>query len=224
MSIQRALLVIVLAFSFLALTMSTFRNVEAAKFTSRSVTISSPVVSATVTNVFQFNIPSSSSVGSIEFEYCENNPFVGTACTPPTGFSAASAVLSGQTGETGFSIHGSSTANRIVLTRSPSVTTPGAVSYTFSSLTNPSTPGQTVYVRLATFATDDGTGSRTDEGAVAFITEGAFTAQGFVPPYLRFCVGITVALDCSSSSGNYIDLGNLSSNQAKTGTSQTSSL
>lgn len=195
-------------------------TVTAAKLTTRSVALSSSAPSAVADHVFRFDIPSSSTLGSIEFEYCANDPFVGTACNAPAGFSASAAVLFSQSGETGFSIDASSTANRLVITRAAVASSPGQVQYGFTNITNPSTPRQTVYVRVATFASTDGTGPRTDDGSVAFSLSGQLSTQGFVPPYIRFCVGLTVALDCSSASGDYLNLGNLSTSEAKFGTSQ----
>lgn len=193
---------------------------RAAPLTTKSVTISDSAPGAVNTHRFNFNINTVTSVGSIEFEYCSNTPFVGTVCTAPTGFSASSAVLSSQTGETGFSIDPSSTSNRIVLSRPAGLTSAIPVSYTFDTITNHSAPFNTVYVRLATFASSDGTGLRTDSGPVAYATVGSLSVSGYVPPHLTFCVGVTVALNCSSSSGNFLNFGELSTSQPRYLTSQ----
>ena len=47
-----------------------------------------------------------------------------------------------------------------------------------------------------------------------------FTVNGFVPPYLSFCVGITVAGDCSFASGQLLNFGELSKVSPKFLTSQ----
>lgn len=187
-------------------------RVKADDLVVRKVTISDSKASASsVSNVFDFTVNSINPVGSIEFEYCTNNPFVGTACTAPSGLSVSGAVLSAQTGETGFSIHGSSTVNRLVITRpsTPTIATP--VSYTFDNITNPNTPNTSTFVRISTFASVDGTGPRTDSGAVVFAITTGVQVSGYVPPYLTFCVGVTVALDCSIATGDQLDFGVFSS-------------
>ena len=174
----------------------------------RKVTVSDSKASASpVSNVFYFTVNSINPIGSMEFEYCTNSPFVGTSCTAPSGLSVSSAVLSAQTGETGFSIHGSSTVNKLVITRSTTPTIATPVSYTFDNITNPSTPNTSVFVRISTFASVDGTGQRTDSGAVVFAVTTGVQVSGYVPPYLTFCVGITVAIDCSIASGDQLDFG-----------------
>jgi hypothetical protein len=165
-------------------------------------------------------MPSVSTVGSIAFEYCSNSPLLTSPCTAPAGFSASSAVLAAQSGETGFTVDAGSTANRIVLTRGPGLTSAIPVSYTFNNIINQSAANSTVYVRVATYATDDGTGPYTDEGSVAYSTASQVSVTAFVPPFLRFCIGITVAPNCTSSSGSYLDFGELRSNQTRSLTSQ----
>lgn len=194
---------------------------QAAKLASRSVEILTSQPGATTSHVLRFDITSAGSVGSIQFEYCDNSPFVGDACTAPSGFSASSASLATQTGETGFSIHPSSTANKLVVTRVPAaVTPPQPVSYTFSNVVNPSAPAHSTYVRVSTYASTDGSGAWIDEGAVAFATASGISVDGFVPPYITFCAGVTVALDCSASSGTKLDFGELSTVATRSTTSQ----
>lgn len=194
----------------------------AGDLTNRRVVVGTSRPSAITTHTFDLVLATAGTLGSIEFEYCVNSPFVGQPCTAPAGLSASAAVLTSQLGATGFSIHASSTVNRLVLTRAPSATGAVTLQYVFGTVTNPSQTLQTVFVRLSTYASDDATGSRIDTGSVAFSTSGLFSTTGFVPPYLIFCVGVTVAADCSATSGNYINLGVLRSNQANTGTSQMS--
>lgn len=193
-----------------------FSSTNAADLSSRSVAVSDTKPSATnVSNVFNFTIPSVTPLGSIEFEYCSNSPFVGQPCTAPAGFSASSVALSAQSGETGFTIDGSSGVNRIVITRSSVNAVAVPVSYTFTNLLNPATANQSVYIRISTFASSDASGSYTDSGAVVFSTASGVTVSGYVPPYLIFCAGVTVALDCTSSGGNLLNFGDLRSTQTK---------
>lgn len=196
------------------------QKVHASPLSSRSVTIGSSVPDAVNRHTFDFTLANVSAVGSIEFEYCSNSPFVGTACTAPAGFSASSATLSSQTGEVGFIIDPTSTANRIVISRPPLGVSAIPVQYAFDNIVNQSAPNSTVYVRVATFATTNGTGSRTDEGAVAYATSSGISVAGYVPPYLTFCVGVTVSLNCSSSTGVFLNFGELRTNQSRFLTSQ----
>jgi hypothetical protein len=189
--------------------------VYGAQLSSRKITVADSSPSVLTSHRFNFTLPTITPLGSIKFEYCVNNPFVGTTCTPPAGLDLTGAVLSGQTGETGFSIDASSTANTLVITRAAVVPSAIPVSYTFSNLINPNTTNQTVYVRISTYATTDASGPTTDEGAVVFSTASGVTVAGFVPPYLTFCTGVTVAVDCSSSNGSQLNFGSLSTSQPR---------
>jgi hypothetical protein len=211
-------MVVALVFGLIPLAWT--QQTSAAPMTARSVTVGSSVPDAVTTHSFKFTLTSVSPVGSIEFEYCDNTPFVGTVCTAPAGFSASAATLQSEAGETGFSIDPSSTVNRIVLSRIAVPTAAIPVQYVFQDVVNHSTQNSTVYVRIATFATTDGTGPRTDTGAVAYATVSNISVAGFVPPYLTFCVGVTVALNCSSSTGVLLNFGQLVTNQPRFVSSQ----
>ncbi len=187
-----------------------FMPVSAATLSNRSVTVSTSMPGAMSTHRFDFTIGTSSLVGSIEFEYCSNTPFVGTVCTAPAGFSASLAGLSNQTGGTGFVIDPVSTVNRIVISRIPSLLGNIPVSFTFDNVKNHDLPSSTVYVRMATYASSDGTGLITDSGAIALATVEPLSVSGFVPPYLTFCVGVTVTTNCETVSGFSLNFGELS--------------
>jgi hypothetical protein len=176
---------------------------------NRSVTIGTSRPSEVTTHVFNFDIVSSSTLGSIEFLYCVNSPLQTAPCVSPSGFSAVSTSLIAQSGETGFSIHPASGGNRIVISRAPSNAFPQPSSYTFDNIVNPSDQQMTYFVRISTYASVDATGPLVDEGPVAFATTRSLVTTGFVPPYLTFCVGVTVALDCSTTTGDFINFGEL---------------
>lgn len=187
---------------------------------SRSVIIGSSQPSVVTTHTFGFTLSTAGTVGSLDFEYCTNSPFVGLACTAPNGLDTSTVGMTSQSGMTGFVIDPLTSGNRIVISRAPSATPIVTANYIFDNITNPSDVATTVFVRIATYASNDATGSRTDIGAVAFSTTRSVSTTGFVPPYLVFCVGVTVSADCSVTTGNYINLGILRSTQANTGTSQ----
>jgi len=201
--------------------LTTAPNIQALQLTDRSIQISTATPSAIAGHAFSFTYSSTSSVGSVVFEYCENSPLLSDPCTVPAGLDVTAASLGGQTGNTGFSIDaGNTTANRLVLTRPAAAALAVPSSYSFSNITNPSAAGQTEFVRITTRASTDGTGAITDDGGVAFATISPFNISTNVPPFIRLCVGISVAADCSSATGNSIDLGSLESNQTDSARSQ----
>jgi hypothetical protein len=187
----------------------------------RSIIISTGVPSAVATHLFKFNEATTNNIGSIVFEYCSNSPIRFEPCTPPAGLNVSSANLTLQTGNTGFSIDNvDTTANTIVISRAVSPGVIGPSSYSFSNITNPSAPGESVFVRIWTHASTDGSGPQIDGGAVAFAVQNVFNVGAYVPPFLKLCVGITVAPDCSTLVGDSLDLGDLSFIKANAGQSQ----
>lgn len=188
---------------------------------NRSVSISSAVPSAVTTEDFQFDVPSASNLGSIVFEYCSNSPSFYASCAVPVGLDVSAANLTSQTGNTGFSIDtADSTANKIVLSRAA---VPGIIAhstYSFSNITNPSLASPSIFVKISTYSSTNGSGPFNDTGGVAFAIQNIFSVGAFVPPFLELCVGLTVSPDCSTINGDSIDLGILSSQHANTGQSQ----
>lgn len=190
-------------------------------FEPRSVVISSGVPSAVVSHNFSLSPPTTNNIGSLSFEYCSNSPLAFDSCTPPAGLDASGTSLVSQSGNVGFSYDAAdSTANRIVISRPSAPGIMALSTYNFNNIINPSTPGETVYVRLASYASLDGSGPLIDKGGVAFAVQSIFNVDAFVPPFLQLCVGLIVAPDCSTLSGDSIDLGILSSSHANTGQSQ----
>lgn len=162
----------------------------------------------------------STDIGSISFEYCENDPIIGAPCTPPTGFDASSVNLLSETGETGFSIHANSSAHNIILTRSATTPTASDLVYELEDIINPSYVG-TFYTRIRTHQAEDGTGPHIQAGGAALSTAIDVNVEAEVPPYLTFCSGVTIdGLDCSTANNFFINLGEFSEFQATTATSQ----
>ena len=194
-------------------------SARAALLLNRSVVTTTSIPGQTSTQTFRFDIQSSSSVGSIVFLYCDNSPIFALLCDPPAGLDMQTSSLTGQSGEVGFSDDPATTATRKVISRPASVTTPGAVSYVFSNVVNPTSIGA-VYIRLTTYASTDGTGLPIDTGAVIFSIQQPLTVSVYVPPFLILCTGVTVQPECSSSSGFGVDLGELSKTNPNSATSQ----
>lgn len=189
--------------------------------TNRSVILSSNQPSVSASHDFSFTVPTTADIGSIKFEYCANSSSFYKVCVPPDGLDVSAATLASQTGNIGFSINNSAGGpNQIVIDRAA---TPGLMvpsEYVFSGITNPSTPGQSVYVKISTHNAADASDPNIDTGAVAFAVQSTFNVNAYVPPFLQMCVGVTVAPNCSSLSGDNVDLGLLLSTRPGKGQSQ----
>jgi len=165
---------------------------------------------AGVTYNTSFFIPTSGTVGSIELLFCSNSPLDGDTCTTPSGFDASGATLSTQSGQTGFSIASSSTANNLILTRPPANAGIGMVNYVLDGVHNP-IGGGALFARIYTFASSDASGSSTDFGGLALDIQGQLNISLEVPPYLIFCLGEHITnFDCTTATDPFSDLGELS--------------
>lgn len=183
--------------------------------------LSDGTVGATATHVVSFTITDfTTPVGSIRLEFCANDPIPDFPCTPPPGFDASAAVLDSQAGETGFSIHPTSNTNRIILSRLPVLVTTADVEYIFNGIVNPSNAG-TFYIRLQTFSSDDATGTAVQAGGIALAVNELFNVSAEVPPFLRFCAGITIVnFDCATADSFLIDLGEFSQSLTRSAQSE----
>jgi hypothetical protein len=173
---------------------------------SRSITLTKAQPSASDTYSIAFTVPNPETLGSIEVQFCSDSPLIGTPCAAPVGMNVAAATLSQEAGEIGFTVS-SGTANSLILSRAASHANSGPVSFVLSNVTDPSTTGS-YYARLQTFASTNATGTANDYGGLAFAINNPLKVTTTVPPYLYFCVGITVTgTDCTTATGDYINLG-----------------
>lgn len=197
------------------------QQVQADTLDQRSLTMASSIPGATTRYQFVFTIPTSGPLGSIEFEFCDNTPLFGQPCTPPAGFNISAATLFSQGGEVGFNVDsGLTTANKLVISRSPSMTLGGLVGYTFDGVINGSNSGIS-YGRFSTYPTSDTSGPATDQGAVAYQLTPQFSLSAEVPPFLELCVGVIISgIDCTTASGDYVDMGDFVTTRASTGRTQ----
>lgn len=197
-----------------------FGSANALDFGDRSISISTSFAGDPVEHNFTFVKLGSSTIGSIAFEYCTNSPVIDVACTAPTGgFDASGFSIAAQSGMTGFTESGASGPNTLIITRAPALEGVVTASYTLNNFLNPPIPGIT-YVRIVAYDGIDGTGSVVDNGSVVFVTEQRYDVQAYVPPYLTFCIGVTVALDCSTATGFLADFGEFSPTNATAVTTQ----
>lgn len=193
-------------------------HVQGMQLQTRSVRIADSQAGVATRYNISFEHQSASTVGSIRFQVCANDPLIGQPCVAPTGFSASAAALNTQTGMNGFTLSPVSTANVVVLTRTPS-TPPASVtaSYELSNIVNPTNAG-TYFMRVESFASVDATGPDLDYGGLAFNINRSVSINARVPPFLLFCTGITIQpYDCSTATGAYTDFGDFSPTVTRTG-------
>ena len=212
-----AALVVLICFASLV---SLSGTASGAHLTNRKITLANDSVNANTTYTLGFGIASAGVLGSIQAQFCANDPLIGDPCDQPAGLDVSGATLSAESGETGFSVSGASTANNLILTRIPSPASIQPVSYTLDGVINPSAGGS-YYLRLQTFASNDATGSSTDYGGAAFSITDGLKISAQVPPYILFCAAITIPpYNCGSATGKIVAMGNLTTNKTSTGQSQ----
>lgn len=217
---KRKLTYIVIAIIF-ANVVAGFGGAGAAELTLRNISVGSGQPGAITSHRFNATFGSVVSVGSIVFRYCENTPVFDQNCDSPPGLDLSGATLTSQAGNTGFSIDTiNSTANSIVLTRVPAVAAPVASSYVFDNIVNPVNAPHSEFIQISTHAATDGSGPRIDQGSVAYAINSSLDVAAYIPPFLNFCVGVTVALDCTSTVGDSIDVGIISKTAANGASSQ----
>lgn len=163
----------------------------------------------------------STTMGSLRMYICSDYALLYYPCTPPTGFDLSNATIIGQTGVSGFFIDSSTTSNELLLTRTPSAVAGGTlVTIELGNVQNQANAGS-AFGRYHTYQSGDGTGPATDEGGLAFQLLGGFSVATEVPPYLTMCVAIqTSQNDCSFAEGDFLQLGEFSTNRASIGQSQ----
>ena len=182
---------------------------SALRLQERSLYMNSVEPGATTSYTVSFRYMSPTPVGSVDLLFC-NDPIPYHPCVAPTGLNAANALLTSQSGETGFAISAKST-NHIVLSRTPSMLTGGASSYTFSDIRNPIDESQAFSIRLRTHATTNATGTQIDFGSVRGQAASGIVLETQVPPMLIFCLAEQVEENCTSTNENYFtDMGTLS--------------
>lgn len=188
-----------------------------ATISSRALLLSSNLPGQSATYNVSFTAPGVPVLASIKIEFCSNSPLFLQPCIPPNGFTLAGATLAAQSGETGFSIHPSSTANVLILTRVAAPSTGLPSMYELPNITNANGAGSQ-YARYSTYTADDGTGPQLDSGGIAYALNDVFGVSTEVPPHLTFCLGNSIpTTDCSGATGNYMSLGDFSPNAATIG-------
>lgn len=204
----------------ISLFISIFPKSFGAELTSRSVELGDDTISASTIYNFSFVIPRSEQLGSIQFQFCSNDPLIDNTCTLPAGFSASQAAIQTETGISGYTINSHSTVNNLILSGTASTVGSVSVNVVFSNIVNPSSSGS-YYVRIQTFASTDATGTNSDYGGLAYAINAAINITATVPPYLLFCTGLSIPnYNCTDATGDYINFGNLSTTSPSYGNSE----
>ncbi|HCM52123.1 TPA: hypothetical protein DIS56_03275 [Candidatus Saccharibacteria bacterium] len=186
--------------------------VSAAAIAGRKFTLGSSQISASTTYTFASNaLPTTGTpVKSVKGEACTT---ASGSCTTPTGFSAASADISGQPSGLGAASAWSdaSDAGNLKITHATNSTNPsGAVSIPWTTVTNPSTTNTTYYLKVTTYS-DSAYTTAIDTGTVAVSTANQISVTASVDETLSFCIytgancaagGATVALGTLSASSH----------------------
>ncbi len=180
---------------------------------SRSIELSSSAQAATDVNyLVSFTTASTSNLGGIVIDFCDNSPIIGDSCT--TGANslninkatlAISAVTAALT-TAGFAKDTTnSTATKLVYTTATPITSLAAsTALTFTlggagasdGVTNPNTSNTTFYGRILTYTTAAGAtgyvpgtpGAVVDAGGIALSTANQITVTSKVQERLTFCV------------------------------------
>lgn len=166
-----------------------------------------------------FRYMSPDPVGSVELLFC-NDPIPYNPCVIPQDFSASSATLGQQVGETGFVIAERS-QNRILLTRASVPPMSSKSSYTLENMLNPTDSTQAFSIRIKTFTSTNGTGPQVDFGSVRGQISRSIMLATQVPPMLIFCLAEQVDYHCAGTNKvHYQNMGQLSANNTLTAQSQ----
>ncbi|MEO5499084.1 MAG: hypothetical protein ABIR46_01130, partial [Candidatus Saccharimonadales bacterium] len=200
-----------------------------AQITNRSLTLQAGATDGgskaggVVNHQFAFTLPGGSNVGSIKFEYCTTATL--TACVMPTGLVTTSGptALGNETGATGFTLNKTTNGAPYLTRTAAAVGTNQAVTYRLDNVTNPTTNNATFFVRIATYASNNVTGSPIDTGTVNASTAEPIVLTGIMPESLIFCTGATVNTNCTTTTAGTIAFNQLfSPTDTATATSQMS--
>lgn len=214
-------------------------TVKAAQITARSLTLetdstaTTPVGGSTpggtVDHLFNFTVPSSSAIQSIQFQYCTSLT-ASDVCSAsvPSGLTTTAATLGTvSAGLTGFTLN--NTTNGTPYLTSATAYTPAAntaLSVQLIGIVNPTATNTTFYVTISTWVEATPGTTMVDEGNVAASTANPVVLSGVMPESLVFCTGGTVGEtsgvpDCTTASSGNISFQNIfSPNYTAVATSQ----
>ncbi len=213
--------VLIIALLLLGVGLFSSQKTNAAGLGARYVKLGSAVAATSgVPYEVSFTITTPGTLGSVELQFCSNSSLPEDTCDAPNGFNASGAVLASQSGVTGFSISPASTANNVILTRTPSAVGAVQVTVRLNGIVNPSAEGS-YYGKIFTHASTDASDPYTDFGGLAFAINPSVSINTEVPPYLIFCIGNAIpANDCSTAEGDYVNVGDMGPTYTSSGQTQ----
>lgn len=200
-------------------------NASAAQITARSLTLQAGATdggslpSGIVNHYFQFTLPSTSAIGSIQFSYCTT---AGGTCSMPLGLDTQTGVTVNDTGSdiTGWTLDTTTNGAPFIKLGSATAPTTGIMKIKLLGVKNPTAANTSFYVRISTFATTTATGGSTDTGTVAASTANAIQLTGTMPESLIFCTGATITIagtgipDCGTATSGSVAFNQLFSTTA----------
>lgn len=194
-------------------------SAAALRFQERSLYMNSSQPGVTTSYTVSFRYMSPQTVGSVDMLFCVS-PIPYQPCIVPEGLDVSGAVLSSQSGETGYAITARS-ANHLVLSRAPTAIANPKSSYTFDNIINPTSTAQSFSIRLRSHASTDATGPQIDFGSIKGQITSNIVIETQVPPMLIFCVAGQVSENCTDTNDNfYTDMGELSASSTLVAQSQ----
>jgi hypothetical protein len=230
LQVQRTIILVVATLMVLGPVFVLSQTASAAQVTTRSVTISTSIPSATANYVIAFNPNSTTQIESYQIQACLTA--LGS-CTAPTGLniSAGTPTNSGFQGATAFTKDTTSTTGTYACnttnilcghrTDVTAQTTATQHVITDTGVTNPSgadcsTVNCTFFLRIYTYS-DVGYLTQVDYGTTAASTTQTLSVNAAIQEQLAFCIGATTINDgttapgaCSGISGTSVNLGTLS--------------
>jgi hypothetical protein len=219
---RRLIVSAALVFAPLSVLAFNSNDASAAQLLNRSLTLQAgatdggSLAGGTVNHQFQFDIPSTTSLGSIEFRYCTTAGLGAVNCVTPTGLDTTGASLGSEAGSdvTGFSIN-NTTNGAPYLTRTAAAPAANDTAILrIDSVVNPTTVNESFFVRISTFTSVDTTGSPIDQGTVTASTAEPIIVSGTMPESLIFCTGEEISTtsgipDCNTATAGAIEFDQL---------------
>ncbi len=212
--VQSLLLVVVGCFAY-----STAQARIVIRFEPRSLFVYDINPGATTKYLVTLGYTTQTSIGSLDMQFCID-PIPYDPCVAPAGLDVSNAVLSDQTGETGYTLQVLS-SNHVLLTRTPAVVGNTLSTYTLDNIVNPTFYTHSFSIRLSDYASTDASGPIVDLGSVVTQITNPIIIETQVPPQLIFCVAAQVDQLCANpQGGNYTDMGSLQPDRTLMATSQ----
>ncbi len=216
--------VVALALTTLALPIT---SQAAAQITSRSTTLSSSVGAASSTYTTTFTLATAAqTLGSFKVEICDS-PLGGIACAN-AGNSAGATFGTASLGSVTCAVcngaaftAGAHVGNSAIVTHAATaVTGTPTVTIVWNTVTNPTAPNKSFYVRVSSYTDIAATAPAypgTDFGAMALSTTSALAVSANVQESLTFCTG-TSGANCAAITGTTVGVGTTADNILTSGT------